>query len=112
MQTPSKLRKTLKLITNEPHKYHPPCKFLKPECNAEMCYRAATVDFWQARMPQQRPLHRRAAATDAVFYFSKSSQGPCLGGPVLRVYPKIVKCTVPSQVDQWDSGANLRDQSA
>ena len=32
--------------------------------------------------------------------------------PWLRVYPKIVNCTVPSQVDQWDSGANLRDQSA
>ena len=37
---------------------------------------------------------------------------PTRAGPVLRVYPKIVNCTVPSQVDQWDSGANLRDQSA
>ena len=56
-----------------------------------------------------------AAATAAVFYFSKPSQRPSLvssGGAVFRVYPKIVNCTVPSQVDQWDSGANLRDQSA
>ena len=83
---------------------------MKPECNAEMCYRAATVDFWQAMM-----LQWRAATTAAVFYFSKPSQRPSLvssGGAVFRVYPKIVNCTVPSQVDQWDSGANLRDQSA
>ena len=33
--------------------------------------RAATVDFWQVRTPKW-PLHRRA---DAVFYFSKYSQG-------------------------------------
>ena len=34
------------------------------------------VDFWQARMPQWRPLHQRTASGAAVFYFSKFSQGP------------------------------------
>ena len=44
--------------------------------------RAATVDFWQARMPWWRPLHWRAPTVAAVYYFSKSSQRPslvCLG---------------------------------
>ena len=53
--------------------------------------RAATVDFWQARTPKWRPLHRRTADVAAVFYFSKSSQGPSLGclasrsGPEYRI---------------------------
>ena len=46
-------------------------------------HRAATVDFWQARTPQLRPLHWCAAAAAAIFYFSKiqprtKSWLPCL----------------------------------
>ena len=94
MQTPCKLRKTLKLITNEPHTYHPPCKFLKPECNAEMCYRAATVDFWQARTPQRRSLHWRATTSATVF---SMSQNPAKDQALAALSPVVALCYVFTQ---------------
>ena len=49
-------------------------------------FRAATIDFWQARTPKRWPLHRRAGT---VFYFSKFSQGPSLGSLASRGGPGI-----------------------
>ena len=64
-------------------KYHPPCKFLKPECNAEMCYRAATVDFWQARTPLLPPF--------------SISQNPAKDPALAALSPVVALCYVFTQ---------------
>ena len=60
----------------------------------QTCFRAATVDFWQ-------PLHQNA--TDAVYYFSKSSQGPslvCLASRGDPVFLYLIKLKF------WEFGQN------
>ena len=62
------------------------CKFFYPNFIQKydaligvFTFRAATVDFWQAKTPLWCILYRHTVTSSTIFYSSKSSQGPSLG---------------------------------
>ena len=52
--------------------------------------RAATANFWLARLPQRHPNHQRAAAAVIMFYSAKSRQGLGLGSLASRGGPVVL----------------------